>query len=151
MSSGGGKTGHPSYMSGINTFVSLMSEALKIQCLWHHAWIGCSASPGCCWCFHPKSGGAPTVSPGRWLAPRCKSPWTEARISGCEWFQKLTSSLRRCGVGVIHWLLIVGRVLLYLRLGARRFAHNGKPFQVWVQRNEQRLNTNLFSNCVLGN
>jgi len=35
------------------------------------------------------------------LAPRCKSPWTEARISGCEWFQKLTSSLRRCSVGVI--------------------------------------------------
>ena len=35
------------------------------------------------------------------MAPRCKSPWTEARISGCEWFQKLTSYFRRCGVGVI--------------------------------------------------
>ena len=43
--------------------------------------------------------------------PRCESPWTEARISRCEWFQKLTSSLRCCGVGA---LVDVGRVLLKL-------------------------------------
>jgi len=42
-----------------------------------------------------------SVFPERWLVRQCKSARTEARISGCEWFQRLKSSLQCCGVGAI--------------------------------------------------